>query len=166
MGILGNVFPGVAAKRAEAKLRLEEAGIKQDVLMAKRAMLGSVISQSGMGQTASGYSHGGASRRKSWAKKYHSSSLSPESDIEENRKLLRERSRDLSMNSPIGAAAVASTRTNCIGPGLVPKPKVDYEFLGITKEEAKEFEKQVKKEFALWAESTLCDNNDQNNFCS
>lgn len=164
MGILGNVFPGVAAKRAEAKLRLEEAGIKQDVLMAKRAMLGSVISQSGMGQTASGYSHGGASRRKSWAKKYHSSSLSPESDIEENRKLLRERSRDLSMNSPIGAAAVASTRTNCIGPGLVPKPKVDYEFLGITKEEAKEFEKQVKKEFALWAESTLCDNNDQNNF--
>ncbi len=164
MGILGNVFPGVAAKRAEAKLRLEEAGIKQDVLMAKRAMLGSVISQSGMGQTNSGYSHGGASRRKSWAKKYHSSSLSPESDIEENRKLLRERSRDLSMNSPIGAAAVASTRTNCIGPGLVPKPKVDYEFLGITKEEAKEFEKQVKKEFALWAESTLCDNNDQNNF--
>ena len=164
MGILGNVFPGVAAKRAEAKLRLEEAGIKQDVLMAKRAMLGSVISQSGMGQTASGYSHGGASRRKSWAKKYHSSSLSPESDIEENRKLLRERSRDLSMNSPIGAAAVASTRTNCIGSGLVPKPKVDYEFLGITKEEAKEFEKQVKKEFALWAESTLCDNNDQNNF--
>ncbi len=164
MGILGNVFPGVAAKRAEAKLRLEEAGIKQDVLMAKRAMLGSVISQSGMEQTNSGYSHGGASRRKSWAKKYHSSSLSPESDIEENRKLLRERSRDLSMNSPIGAAAVASTRTNCIGPGLVPKPKVDYEFLGITKEEAKELEKQVKKEFALWAESTLCDNNDQNNF--
>ncbi len=164
MGILGNVFPGVAAKRAEAKLRLEEAGIKQDVLMAKRAMLGSVISQSGMGQTNSGYSHGGASRRKSWAKKYNSSSLSPESDIEENRKLLRERSRDLSMNSPVGAAAVASTRTNCIGPGLVPKPKVDYEFLGITKEEAKEFEKQVKKEFALWAESTLCDNNDQNNF--
>lgn len=164
MGILGNVFPGVAAKRAEARLRLEEAGIKQDVLMAKRAMLDGVISQSGMGQTNSGYSHGGASRRKSWAKKYHSSSLSPESDIEENRKLLRERSRDLSMNSPIGAAAVASTRTNCIGPGLVPKPKVDYEFLGITKEEAKEFEKQVKKEFALWAESTLCDNNDQNNF--
>lgn len=164
MGILGNVFPGVAAKRAEAKLRLEEAGMKQDVLAAKRAMLGGVISQSGMGQTNSGYSHGGASRRKSWAKKYHSSSLSPESDIEENRKLLRERSRDLSMNSPVGAAAVASTRTNCIGPGLVPKPKVDYEFLGITKEEAKEFEKQVKKEFALWAESTLCDNNDQNNF--
>lgn len=164
MGILGNVFPGVAAKRAEAKLRLEEAGMKQDILMAKHAMLGGVISQPGMGQTNSGYSHGGAARRKSWAKKYHSSSLSPESDIEENRKLLRERSRDLSMNSPIGAAAVASTRTNCIGPGLVPKPKVDYEFLGITKEEAKEFEKQVKKEFALWAESTLCDNNDQNNF--
>ena len=59
MGILGNVFPGIAAKRAEAKLRLEEAGIKQDVLMAKRAMLDGVISQSGMGQTNSGYSQQG-----------------------------------------------------------------------------------------------------------
>lgn len=46
----------------------------------------------------------------------------------------------------------------------MPKPKVDYEFLGISKEEAKKLEKQIKKEFALWAETTLCDNNDQNNF--
>ncbi|MFG6330044.1 MAG: phage portal protein [Lachnospiraceae bacterium] len=168
MEILNNIFkalsPGMAARREEAKLHLEEAEMQRDVLKAKRMMLGSIMPGQGMGQTNSGYSNGAASRRKSWAKKYNASSLSPESDIEENRKLLRERSRDLCMNTPLGAAAVASTRTNCIGPGLVPKPKIDYEFLGISREEAKKLEKQIKKEFALWAESTLCDNNDQNNF--
>ncbi len=168
METLNNIFkklsPGMAARREEAKLHLEEAEMQRDVLKAKRMMLGSIMPGQGMGQTNSGYSNGAASRRKSWAKKYNASSLSPESDIKENRKLLRERSRDLCMNTPLGAAAVASTRTSCIGPGLVPKPKIDYEFLGISREEAKELEKQIKKEFALWAESTLCDNNDQNNF--
>lgn len=111
-----------------------------------------------------GYSHGGASRTAKWAKRYTADSLSPESDIEENRKLLRERARDLAMNTPVGAAAVGSTRSNIIGSGLVPKPKIDHEFLGISEEEAQELQKRIKKEFALWAESTVCDTNDQNNF--
>lgn len=112
----------------------------------------------------SGYSNGGASKKKSWAKRYNARSKSAKSDIEKNRKTLRERSRDLSMNNPIGCAALTTNRTNCIGSGLIPKPKIDYEFLGITKEEAKDLEKKIRKEFAIWAESTLCDNNDQNNF--
>ncbi len=168
MGLFNNMLktlsPGLAAKRADARMRLEESEMKHDALRAKRSMLDDIISESYMGHTNSGYSHGGASRKRRWAKKYNSTSLSPESDIEENRKTLRERSRDLYMNTPLGAAAVSSTRTNCVGSGLVPKPKIDYEFLGITEEEAKKLEKQIKKEFALWAESTLCDNNDQNNF--
>lgn len=112
----------------------------------------------------SGYSHGGASRTATWQKGYDSQSLSPKSDIEENRKTLRERSRDLVMNAPIASAAVNSTRTSCIGPGLIPKPKIDNEFLGISKEEKEKLEKQIEKEFALWAENTLCDTQDQNNF--
>lgn len=112
----------------------------------------------------SGYSHSGASKRRKWAKGYRSKSGSAKEDIEKNRKLLRERSRDLSMNSPMGAAATGTVRTNCVGQGLIPKPKIDYEYLGISKEEARDLEKQIRNEFALWAESTLCDNNDQNNF--
>ncbi|MCM1058325.1 MAG: phage portal protein [Firmicutes bacterium] len=112
----------------------------------------------------SGYSHGGASTSETWAKRYHSSSLSPKSDIEENRKLLRERSRDLAMNSPIAAAAVNCTRTSCVGTGLVPKPKIDYEFLGMSMEEAVKLQQTIKKEFAVWAESTLCDVCDLNTF--
>lgn len=112
----------------------------------------------------SGYSHGGASTSATWAKRYYSESLSPKSDIEENRKLLRERTRDLAMNAPIAAAAVNSVRTSCVGTGLNPKPKIDYEFLGISKAEASRLQQTIKKEFALWAASTLCDTCDLNNF--
>lgn len=112
----------------------------------------------------SGYSHGGASRTDTWAEKYYSESLSPKSDIEENRKTLRERTRDLAMNAPIATAAINATRTSCVGSGLVPKPKIDYEFLGMSKEEAIELQRKIKKEFSLWANSTLCDTCDLNNF--
>lgn len=111
-----------------------------------------------------GYSHGGASTTETWAKKYDSESLSPKSDIELNRKILRERSRDLTMNAPIATAAVNSARTSCVGSGLVPKPKIDYEFLGMAKEEAAQLQRRIKKEFSVWADSTLCDVCDLNNF--
>lgn len=105
----------------------------------------------------SGYGNGGASHTETWSKSYHDESLSPKSDIEENRKTLRQRTRDLAMNAPIGAAAINSTKTSCIGPGLIPKPKIDYEFLGLTADEGKNLSDQIKREFALWAESTQCD---------
>lgn len=112
----------------------------------------------------SGYSHGGASTSATWAKKYYSESLSPKSDIEENRKILRERTRDLAMNAPIATAAINSTRTSCVGTGLVPKPKIDYEFLGISRVDAIKLQQAIKNEFAVWAESTLCDICDLNSF--
>lgn len=112
----------------------------------------------------SGYSNGGASRRKRFAKQWKYESGSAKRDIEENRKVLRERSRDLAMNTTLGAAAVNSTRTNVIGCGLIPKPKIDYEFLGISRDEARNLEKQIRQEFKIWSESTMCDLSDQNNF--
>lgn len=114
--------------------------------------------------TNTGYSNGGASKTKTWAKRYRAASGSPKRDIEKNRKTLRERTRDLAMNTAVGAAAVGSCQTNCVGQGLVPKPKLDHEFLGITRDEAQRIEKDIREEFGIWAESTLCDNNDQNNF--
>ena len=56
--------------------------------------------------TNSGYSNGGASHSATWSKRYNDESLSPKSDIEENRTTLRRRTRDLAMNSPIGAAEI------------------------------------------------------------
>ncbi len=149
----------------EAKRELEIAQAENQVAKT-RANTALVDAQAGAAQrfVDSGYSHGGASTSATWAKRYHSESLSPKSDIEENRKLLRERTRDLAMNAPIAAAAVNSTRTSCVGTGLVPKPKIDYEFLGISMEEAAGLQQMIKKEFALWAESTLCDACDLNDF--
>lgn len=163
--IISSVSPATALKRARARNGVLRLDAERDVLEAKRKVLGKAMApEYGSEVTNSGYSHGAASRRRSWAKRYHSDSGSAKEDIEENRKLLRERSRDLAMNAPFASAAVNSTRTNCVGSGLVPKPKIDYEFLGIGQEEANRLQRLIKKEFAVWAESTLCDNNDQNNF--
>lgn len=148
-----------AMKKADAELAENTA--KAEAWQAKREMLSS-LKESGFYN--SGYSHGGASHSQTWAQKYMSSSYSPSRDIEENRKTLRERTRDLSMNTPLGAAAINTTRTNVVGAGLLPRPKIDYEFLGISQKEAADLQQQIKREFNLWAESTLCDANDQNNF--
>ncbi len=162
---MANPFrPAARVERARARYEAARLDAEIKVLDARLQILDKIMSPEMDAVKNSGYSHGGASRQRSWARRYHSDSGSAKRDIEENRKLLRERSRDLAMNAPLASAAVNSTRTNCVGSGLIPKPKIDYEFLGISQEEANEIQGLIKKEFAIWAESTLCDNNDQNNF--
>lgn len=165
--VINSFSPSAALRRAKARNEINRLDAESEVIQAKLKILDKFmepVSDINQSVTNSGYSHGGASRRKTWAKKYHSDSGSAKEDIEENRKILRERSRDLAMNAPLATAAVNSTRTNCIGSGLIPKPKIDYKFLGISQEEANEIQRLIKREFSIWAESTLCDNNDQNNF--
>lgn len=160
-GMIKRVSPGWALSRAQNKNRVAKAEAETELINKRMELFDSFF---GKDVSNSGYSNGGAARNKTWSREWNSESLSPKSDIEENRKVLRERSRDLAMNAPLGTAAVASTRTNCVGSGLSPKPRIDYEFLGMSEEAAKELQKQIKKEFDIWASSTLCDNNDQNNF--
>lgn len=162
--IVNSVNPEAALKRAKVRNEIEGLNAQSEVLKAKLKILDMVMTSDNDGVTNSGYSHGAASRRRTWAREWNAESGSAKRDIEENRKLLRERGRDLFMNAPLAAGAVKSSRTSCVGPGLVPKPKIDYEFIGITQEEANNLQRLIKKEFAIWAESTLCDNNDQNNF--
>lgn len=66
------VNPGGVAKRAEARLKIAETNMKIDAVKMKHTMLNDIISDGGKDVTNSGYSHGAASRRRSWAKKYHS----------------------------------------------------------------------------------------------
>lgn len=151
--------------RKEKEKELNIAKLENQIARTKTNTMALETQRNAMEQfTNSGYSHGGASRTATWQKEYHDESLSPKSDIEENRKTLRQRSRDLAMNAPIAAAAINSTRTGCIGPGLMVKPKIDNEFLGISLKEKEKLERTIEKEFAMWAESTLCDAADQNNF--
>lgn len=111
----------------------------------------------------SGYSHGAASRRKKSMQGWDSTTRSPHEDIGKNLNLLRQRTRDLAMNTPIGAAAISRNTNNVIGAGLTLKCKINYRALGITQEEAKKWMEDTEQEFAMWAEEKM-DSTGLNNF--
>lgn len=105
----------------------------------------------------SGYGEYGASRTKKSLKGWLSPGGSAIEDIHDNLSTLRVRSRDLMCGVPLANGAIKTYRTNVIGSGLVPKPTIDAEALGITDEAAAEIGKSIAREFYLWAESVDCD---------
>lgn len=111
-----------------------------------------------------GYSDGGASYSKKSMKGFTDISASPNFDIDANLRTLINRSRSLYMNAPIATAAIKTTRTNVVGSGLKLKARIDYEFLGISEEEAEKWEGKVEREFDLWADKKHCDALWLNNF--
>lgn len=77
---------------------------------------------------------------------------------------LRTRSRDLERNAPIATGALSTVRTNVVGTGLALQSRINRQVLGITEEEASEWQRRTEIEFALWAESPDCDLTRQHNF--
>lgn len=112
----------------------------------------------------SGYSEGGASHTRAGLRAYNPIKSSTQADVDANLSTLRNRSADLYCNSPIGSAALNVARNNTIGAGLKVSPKIDYRTLGITAEQAKEWQRNTQREFELWASSTSCDLYRKNNF--
>lgn len=111
-----------------------------------------------------GYSESGASVRKKSMKGWRARSSSPQADIDMNLGTLRQRSRDLFMGGALGRSAIVTPRTNVIGAGLKLKSKIDYEFLGISREQADQWERDTEREFSVWADSKFCDAMRMNNF--
>lgn len=105
----------------------------------------------------SGYSNYGASTTKKSLIGWNYAGGSAREDISDNLSILRQRSRDLYMGVPIATGAVKTMRTNIVGRGLMLKPTIDKEALGLTPEEAQTLEKQIAREWAVWAESPDCD---------
>lgn len=105
----------------------------------------------------SGYGNYGASRSKKTLKGWIDTGGSALEDIHDNLQTLRVRSRDLAMGVPLAAGAIKTYRTNVIGSGLTPKPTIDGESIGLSEEQTNEIEKQISREFNLWADSTNCD---------
>lgn len=104
-----------------------------------------------------GYSHHGASQIKKSLIGWLSRGGDADSDIVANIPKLRERSRDLIMGMPIATGAVKTIRTNVVGAGLRLNAAIDYEYLGLTSEEADRWEVNTEREFRLWADSKNCD---------
>lgn len=112
----------------------------------------------------SGYDEGGASHRKNSTKGWIARSESPQHDIDRNLNTLRQRSRNLYMTSPLATSALKSSRTNCVGSGLILKPIIDFKYLGLEQDEASKLKQQIVREWKVWCESKFCDNARQNNF--
>lgn len=114
--------------------------------------------------TNSGYSESGASRVKKSLRGWTANSRTPQEDIDFNIDVLRQRSRDLYMSAPLAASAIKTNRTNVVGAGLKLKAQIDFKFLGMTKEQADEWEMNTEREFSIWADSIWCDSLRLNNF--
>ena len=110
----------------------------------------------------SGYSNGGASLLKKTLKTWQPLSLSAKSDVDLNLTTLRNRSRDLARNSALGSAIIQTFTSSVVGSGLQLFPRPDAKLLGMSAETAREWARQVKREFALWSED--CDYLRRNNF--
>lgn len=114
---------------------------------------------------AKGYSYTGASYTRKTLKGFTVESGSPNEDINANNYTLRQRSRMLYMGAPLATAALKRQRTNIVGAGLRLKATIDRDVLGMTKEQAEEWQRHTQAEFALWAQKKqACDATGVNNF--
>lgn len=140
--IIKTVSPEKALRRAGARNRLEMIRRIQDT----------------------GYSESGASTKKHYGLGWSALSKSPQEDIDKNLPTLRQRSRNLVMTAPLATSAIRTNRTNVVGAGLRPKPKIDCEILGLSDEVAAGWQKRTEREFELWAASKHSDVRKLNNF--
>ena len=71
---------------------------------------------------------------------------------------LRERSRDLVRNNPLGGGAINTAVTNVVGTGLKLQSRPDREVVKFTDEQSDQWEKNVEREFMMWgSNSQYCD---------
>lgn len=82
---------------------------------------------------------------------------SPDEDLLLSLEDLRAKSRNLYMNNDLAGAALKKMRTKTVGSGLLPKPTINYVYLGIEREKAKELERIIKNKFNAWALSPNSD---------
>lgn len=139
MGIFSRAFDGVVeAVAPQAALKRTEARRRMKILNSGYGNYGASLHKKSL---AGWLSHGGSARE----------------DIQDNLDILRERSRDLYMGVPLATGAVKTMRTNVVGRGLRLKPTLDREVLGLEPEKAHTLERQIEREWGLWADSPDCD---------
>ena len=138
MGIAAVIDKAIATVAPEAGLKRAAARRKMQILNSGYGNYGANLTK----KSLAGWLFAGGSHRE---------------DIEDNISVLRQRSRDLYMGVPIANGAVKTMRTNVVGRGLHLKPAIDREVLGITAAAAQKLEKQIEREWKLWADSPDCD---------
>lgn len=92
----------------------------------------------------------GASKSRRALSEWNPKGASADADISADLPVLRERARDLSQNNPIAGGAISTTTNNVVGTGLRLNARVNRDVLGMTEEEAREFEQRAERGFELW----------------
>lgn len=98
--------------------------------------------------------HSGARSESKMLRFFNPRAQSADEDNLGDLETLRARSYDLQRSSPLADGAVQTLRNMVVGTGLMPQPRIDYEYLGIAKEEAKEAQKNLKRMWWLHAGCT------------
>lgn len=112
-----------------------------------------------------GYSEAGASHIKKALKGMIPNSGAPWEDIDLNNYTLRQRSRMLIMGAPLAKSAIATNRTNVVGNGLRLKSTINRHALGMSQQQAEEWQRHTEAEFELWASrKNACDATGMNDF--
>jgi lambda family phage portal protein len=109
-------------------------------------------------------SYVGASKTRRATKEWRTTSGDADADTIYDLKTLRERSRDLSRNTPLAVGAISTSLTNVVGTGLKLQSRIDREVLSFTDDDADAWETKTEREFRMWAESRECDSGRQLNF--
>ncbi|PTR17489.1 lambda family phage portal protein [Nitrosospira sp. Nsp2] len=111
-----------------------------------------------------GSSYTGASKSRRGTSEWRTTSNSADADLLPDLPTLRERSRDLVRNAPLASGAINTVVTNVIGTGLSLQSRVDHHVLGMTEEQASEWQTNTEREFRMWCESADCDITRTQNF--
>lgn len=77
---------------------------------------------------------------------------------------LRKRARDLYEGGGLARSGPQTLKTSVVAWGIIPKPKIDGEVLKMTEQKKEEAERQIAREFKLWANNSMCDAERQQNF--
>jgi len=125
---------------------------------------GKPISKKANRVLASGYSSAAASLTKPVFKGWEWQGADPDSDIVQHLPVIRQRSRQLSMEAPVVAGLYKTLTTNVVGDGLRPEPVPDVELLNMTPEAAKLWKSQVLRYWETFAETPNCDCARRDNF--
>ena len=112
----------------------------------------------------SGYGSYGANLTKKSMRGWMYHGGSTKEDIEDNIDILRQRSRDAYMGIPTATAALKTMRTNVVAGGLMPAPQLDSDYLGLDETAVEKLQAQFVREFALWADTPVCDAERMDNF--
>jgi lambda family phage portal protein len=84
---------------------------------------------------------------------WHPRAQSPDSDTVGDQRTLRARARDAVRNMPLAASVVLTFKACVIGPGLLPAPMLDREFLGLSESQADAIETALMRHYLAWATS-------------